>query len=151
MLRRGAVLAACIASAASLAACSADVLPGIGSDDSNTREGKQAKQVVQRFAQADGPEACEMMSPAALRQVYGKNDSGPSPEIYMPRPPISLAECRKRSAEFEGQEVDIEKVDLTDSGAARVDATTDGGDRSFLVVLRRRPGGPWLIDEIRER
>ena len=34
--------------------------------------------------------------------------------------------------------------------AAKVEATTDGGDRTYSITVRRK-GDTWLIDEIREK
>ena len=153
-LRRSAAALSTVVVAVSLAACSADVVPGLGGDDANTKDGKRAKALVQRFAQASGPEACDMLTPGALRAVYGKNEpanAGPSPEIDQPPPPISLAECRRRSAAFSGQKIEIEKVNVTESGAVRVEATSDGGARTFTVTLKRRRDDALLIDDIRER
>jgi predicted small secreted protein len=150
---RGAAVALAVAAAAtSLAACSADSIPGVNSDDSDTARGKKAKAIVERFAEADGPEACDMLTPAALRNVYGKDEPpGPAPEIDQPPPPISLAECRKRSARFSGDEIDVEKVDVVgeDKRAARVEVNAND-ERTFTVTVRQK-GDAWLIDEIREK
>jgi len=150
MLRRGLVGVA-LTAALSLSACSADVVPGVGGDDINTRDGKQAKAAVERFAEAAGPEACEMFTPAGLRQVYGRNEPpGPPPELEQPLPAVSLAECRRRAVRFSGAEIDVSKVDLVGDRAAKIEATTDDGDRSFTITVRRK-GDAWLIDDIREK
>lgn len=144
------VLAAAVASL-SLAACGAESIPGVDNDDSDTAKGKRAKAAVERFARADGPEACDMLTPAALRNVYGKDEPpGPAPEITDPPPAVSLAECRRRSARFAADDVEVDKVDIVgeDERAARVDASTD--ERNFTVTLRQK-GDAWLIDEIREK
>jgi hypothetical protein len=150
MTRAAVVLAAAVA-CLPLAACSASSLPGVGGDDSDTKLGKEAKAAVERFAEADGPEACDMLTPAALRNVYGaKEPPGPPPELTQPPPAISLAECRRRATRFGGQKVEIDKVDvLTDKNVAKVQASTDDGARNFTVTVRRK-GDAWLIDEIRE-
>jgi hypothetical protein len=150
--RRLAVSCATACVALSLGACGAeDVVPGLGSDDLNTKNGKQVAAAVERFSEATGPEACDMLTPAALRNVYGKNEpAGPPPELEGPPPPISLAECRKASVKFSGDKVDVNKVDLIGDRAAKVEATTDNGDRTFAITVRRK-GNAWLIDEIREK
>lgn len=151
-MRRLGVALAAGAAALSLAACGAeDLVPGVGEDDSGTADGKRARAAVLRFAAASGPEACDLLTPAALRNVYGaKEPAGPPPELESPPPPISLAECRRRSARFSAGKVEIEKVDLTGDRVAKVDATTDDGARTFTITVRHKRGS-WLIDEIREK
>ena len=117
--RRVVVAVALLATALSLGACGS--IPSIGGDDSDTPDGKKVKEVVQRFAEASGPEACDMFTPAGLRKVYGaKEKPSPPPEVDDPVPQISLAECRRRSAKFSGQKVSIEKVDRAESGKMTV-------------------------------
>ena len=151
MRRAGAALAAC-AAAVSIAACGAeDVVPGVGSDDLETRNGKQAAATVERFAAASGPEACDLLTPAALRNVYGaKEKPGPPPVLEGAPPPVSLAECRRRSVKFSGEKIDVTKVDVTGDRVAKVEADTDGGRRTFTVTVRHK-GSSWLVDEIREK
>jgi hypothetical protein len=151
--RRAVVAAASVAAVLSLGACGADVVPGFGGDDSDTAEGRKAKAVVVKFAESSGPEACDLLTPAGLRKVYGaKEKPSPAPEITAPPPAVSLAECRRRSARFQGQKVEVEKVDKTESGKFRIDVTTDEGGRTFVVTLEKRPrDGQWLIEEIREQ
>jgi hypothetical protein len=149
--RLGVLVAALLAAALTLSACSADVVPGVGGDDIDTADGKKAKAAVERFAEADGPQACDMLTPAGLRNVYGANEPpGPPPELEQPPPAISLAECRRRSVRFSGAEIDVTKVDLVGDRAAKVEATTDDGDRNYTITVRRK-GDQWLIDEIREK
>jgi hypothetical protein len=149
---RYAVVLAVFAAALPLGACSASDIPGVGGDDSGTQRGKAAAAVVKRFSEATGPEACDMLTPAALRAVYGKDEpAGPPREITEPPPPVSLAECRRRSARFKGDKVEIDKVDILGDGRAiRVQAMSAAGDRTFVVTLRLK-GKTWLIDEIREQ
>jgi hypothetical protein len=151
MHRAGAVVAAG-AAALSLAACGAsDVVPGLGSDDLNTPQGKQVAATIKRFAAANGPQACDMLTPAALRNVYGaKEPPGPPPQIEQPPPAISLAECRRAGVKFSGEKVNVTKVDLSGDRAAKAEADTDGGRRTYAITVRRK-GNAWLIDEIREK
>jgi hypothetical protein len=110
--RAGAVLAASMA-ALSLGACGAsDVVPGLGSDDLNTTQGKQVTAAVKRFAGAAGPQACDMLTPAALRNVYGaKEPPGPPPELTSPPPAVSLAECRRRGVRFRRRKGSVWLID----------------------------------------
>lgn len=151
MRRAGAVLAAGVA-ALSLAACGAeDIVPGVGEDDLNTPTGKKASAAVERFAEADGPEACDMLTPSALRRVYGaKEPPGPPPELDSAPPAISLAECRRRGTGFKAGKIDVTKVDVVGDRAAKVEASSDGGERLYTVTVRHK-GDAWLVDEIREK
>ena len=151
MRRAGAVSAALLV-AGSLGACGAETfVPGVGEDDLETKTGKEAKAAVVRFADAAGPEACDMLTPSALRNVYGANEPpGPPPELEGPPPEISLAECRRRSVKFSGGKIDVDKVDIVGDRAAKVEATTDNGERTYTITVRRK-GDRWLIDEIREK
>jgi hypothetical protein len=150
--RRPGALAGAVLVSLSLAACGAsDVVPGLGSDDLNTPKGKQVSAAIKRFASASGPEACDMLTPAALRNVYGKNEKpGAPPELTGPPPPVSLAACRQASVRFSPGKVDVTKVDLVGDRAAKAEATTDNGDRTYAITVRRK-GDAWLIDEIREK
>ena len=151
-MRRAGVVVAALGVALSLGACGAeDVVPGIGEDDLDTKTGRQAANAVERFSEAAGPEACDMLTPAALRNVYGANEpAGAPPELEGPPPPVSLAECRKRAVKFSGAKVDVNKVEVIGDRAAKVEATSDGGDRTYSITVRRK-GDQWLIDEIREK
>ena len=151
-MRRAAAVLAAFAAALALAACGAeDIVPGVGEDDLNSSEGKKVVSAIERFAEARGPEACDMLTPAALRNVYGaKEPPGPPPELESPPPAISLAECRRRAPGFRGAAVEVTKVDLVGDRAAKAEATSDDGDRSYSITVRRK-GDVWLIDEIREK
>jgi hypothetical protein len=149
---RIALVTAALVVALSLGACGAeDVVPGLGSDDLDSKTGQKIAAAVERFSEAAGPEACDMMTPAALRNVYGaKEPAGPPPELEGPPPPISLAECRRRGTRFRGAKVDVNKVDIIGDRAAKVEATSDDGERTYNITVRRK-GDQWLIDEIREK
>jgi hypothetical protein len=151
-MRRAVALLGTAAVAVALGGCvHASDIPGIGGDDSGTKDGKAAKAAVQRFALAAGPEACDMLTPAALRNVYGKNEpAGPAPDLNAAPPAISLAECRKRATRFSGQKVNVDKVTvLKDKHVAKVEASTSDG-RNFVVTVRQK-GSAWLIDDITEK
>jgi hypothetical protein len=153
LVRRVAVAAAALAAALVIGACGAqDLVPGLGSDDLNSKTGQQVAAAVERFSEATGPAACDMLTPAALRNVYGaKEPPGAPPDLEAPPPAISLAECRRRAPKFRGAKVDVNKVDIIgDNRAAKAEVTSDNGNRTYTITLRRK-GSTWLIDEIREK
>ena len=51
---------------------------------------------------------------------------------------------------FSGAEIDVSKVAVVGDRAAKVEATTDDGERTYTITVRRK-GDRWLIDEIREK
>ena len=126
-LKRTAALAAA-AGALALAAC--------GDDDSDRT--KAAERTVREFAAADGPEACDLMTERALEDVYGLDDSQ-----------HAYYNCIDRSDRFEGEEVEIEDIDVGDDDRITVKATTQDDDRQFKVTVQEL-AGEWLVDRIVE-
>ena len=137
-----------------LSACGADTITG--GDDSDTKNGKAASALVQRFAEADGPEACDLLTPNALRNVYGGDEAVGKPAVPIEDPPpeYGLKNCREAAPKFQGQKIEIDKVDTIGDRAVKVQAKLSGGadgeDRLFDVTVRRK-GSTWLIDEVREK
>jgi hypothetical protein len=153
-LRGLAAAAVCAAAALGFAGCAVNVAK-IG-DQSNTPKGKQAIAVVERFAESNGPEACRLLTPNALRNVYGGEEARgtPAAPIEGPPPAYALRHCEEAAPHFEGQKVGIDKVTLIGDRAVKVSAKIpqggDAGDRLFNVTLRRK-GDQYLIDEVREK
>ena len=97
---------------------------------------------IQDFATADGEEACELLTEAALERLYG-----------------GLEGCLKRSEDFKRGAVKVEKVEIDDRGTrATAQARSLGGEDRFTVVARlvAPPGCPypcpqaqWRISEVR--
>jgi hypothetical protein len=126
MLKRTAALAA---------AAGALALAGCGDDWDDDR--RAAERVAREFALADGPEACDLMSEAGLRDVYG-GDISRSPYYN----------CLARSNRFEGQEIEIKDTEKDDDDRITVAAKT-ADDRHFRVTLREAVG-EWRVDRIIE-
>jgi hypothetical protein len=149
-----AAAAVCAAAGVGFAGCSVNVAK-IG-DQSGTPKGKAAIAVVEKFAQSDGPEACNLLTPNALRDVYGGPEASGTPPapIEGPPPAYALKHCQEAAPNFEGQKVGIDKVTLIGDRAIKVQAKVSqgkgAGDRLFDVTLRRK-GNAYLIDEIREK
>jgi hypothetical protein len=153
-LRGLATAGLCLAVSLSAAGCSVNVAK-IG-DQSGTAKGKQAIAVVEKFAESNGAEACNLLTPNALRDVYGGQEAAGTPPapIEGPPPAYALKHCQEAAPKFEGQKVGIDKVTLIGDRAVKVQAKisqgNDAGDRLFDVTLRRK-GNAYLIDEIREK
>jgi hypothetical protein len=153
MVRRPLLLAA-LACGLGLSACGAESLTG--GDDSETKNGKEAVAVVEKFAGASGPEACNLLTPNALRNVYGGEDAVGQPAVPIDAAPPQYAvdNCLEAAPKFEGEKIEIDKVDVIAERAVKVQAavpgTADDEDRLFDVTLRRK-GDVYLIDEVREK
>jgi hypothetical protein len=126
-LKRTAALAAALgALALALAAC--------GEEDSRYKDDVEG--VVIGFAQADGPEACELLTPRALRQVYGGS-----------RPKRGYERCLRRADGFEGERVEIDDLNFRGDLSATVRASSPDEDRRYRVGVKN-VAGTWLIDSI---
>ena len=73
------------------AVASTTALAGCGDDPEKRIDSDQIRQVVTEFAAADGPEACDMLSPDAVVNVYG----GFTKPLR-----VSHAECVRRAEKF---------------------------------------------------
>src|SRR3954452_18738176 len=100
----------------------------------------QARSVVVRFAAAHDASACDLMTPEALRNIYG-NFKGAAAK--------GRASCVKRPAGLKGDRVTIIKSDLLENLTAKVVAHSSDEKFSYSVNLRRKAAGkPWRIDSI---
>jgi hypothetical protein len=104
-----------------------------GEGDENDRQ--EAREVVEKFALADGPEACEYLGGGALEDNYGGRDYSTGKE-----------RCEKASKDFEGERVEIRQVKITSETTARVDAESPDG-RLYVVSLSK-PEDEWVIERI---
>ena len=69
----------CLALGLSFSACSVNVSK-IG-DQSGTKDGKAAIAVVKRFSASSGADACRLLTPNALRDVYGGEQANGTPPL----------------------------------------------------------------------
>jgi hypothetical protein len=113
-------------------------LAGCGDDASKKVDVDQIRSVVRQFAAADGPEACKLMSPNGLVNVYGGFTK-----------PVAVArqECIKRSANFKADEVQLQDMEIVDDANVRVSALNSKGTVSYNVKLVRL-GPSWRIEKI---
>jgi hypothetical protein len=114
--------------------CLALALVGCG-DDGDQNERGAVREVVEKFALADGPEACDYLGGQALQDNYGGNDYTSGRD-----------KCRKAANDFEGEAITIERVQVTSDTTARVDAEARDG-RPYVVSLSK-PEDEWVIERI---
>jgi hypothetical protein len=122
------------------AAASALALTGCGSDASKKVDTEQIRSVVRQFAAADGPKACELLSPQGLVNVYGGFTK-----------PVSVArqECLRRSAKFRGERIQLKDIEVVDDANVRIGALNHNGTVSYNVKLVRL-GPSWRIEKINQ-
>lgn len=123
-MRTGLAIAGALA-ALTLGACGGD-------GDQNEQD--DVRQVVERFALADGPDACDYLGGQALEDNYGGRDYATGKE-----------RCERASKDFEGERIKINRVRITSDTTARVDAEQAG--RLYVVSLSK-PQDDWVIERI---
>lgn len=129
-----ALVAAALAVPASVGACASEPPP-------DPRAGEVVR-TIQDFATADGEEACELLTEAALERIYN-----------------GLEGCVKRSEDFTRGAVKVETVTFSERGTlATAQARSLGGEERYTVIARlvAPPGCPypcpqarWQISEVR--
>ncbi len=120
-----------------VAAACAVALAGCG-DEADQNERQAAQEVVEKFALADGPEACDYLGGQALEDNYGGRDYATGKE-----------RCEKAAEDFEGERVKINAVKITSDTTARVDAESPSG--KIYVVSLSKPEDDWVIERITQQ
>ena len=115
-------------------ACAALALAACG-DDGDQNERGAVRDVVEKFALADGPKACEYLGGQALQDNYGGQDYA-----------SGKAKCEKAAKNFEGEAITVKRVQVTSDTTARVDAESKDG-RVYVVSLSK-PEDDWVIERI---
>jgi hypothetical protein len=108
-------------------------LSGCG-DDGDQNERVRVQEVVEKFALADGADACDYLGGQALEDNYGGRDYATGKD-----------RCEKASKEFEGERIKVNRVQVTSDTTARVDA--EQGGRLYVVSLSK-PQDDWVIERI---
>jgi hypothetical protein len=124
-----ATAAAALCAALALAACG-------GSGSQNERGAVQG--VVEKFALADSPKACDYLGGQALQDNYCGDDYSTGKD-----------KCKKAAKDFEGEPIKIKRVQITSDTTARVDAESKDG-RLYVVSLSK-PEDAWLIERITQQ
>ena len=122
------------------AALLASLAAGCGSEKSKSVDEDQIRSVVRQFAAADGPEACKLLSPDGLVNVYGGFTK-----------PVAVARenCLRRSKEFKGEQIQLQEIEVTDDANVRVGALNEQGTVAYNVKLVRI-GQNWRIEKINQ-
>jgi hypothetical protein len=111
-----------------------------GCSDTKGVDVNRVRGVVTKFAESSGPDACALLTPTALIDIYG----GSTQPLAKAR-----ASCLARSKHFKGQAVTITTAVVTDPNTVKVGATNPKGDVTYTVTVRRI-GSSWQIDDIRQ-
>ena len=111
---------------------------GCGSDPSNKVDTKQIRSVVTQFALANGPKACQLLSPAGVVNVYG---SFTQPVTQ------ARANCVAKSSTFKGKPVKLTVLRVIDQDTVKQGALSKDGKITYSITLRKF-GPSWRIDEI---
>ncbi|HEX8054081.1 MAG TPA: hypothetical protein VF517_13905 [Thermoleophilaceae bacterium] len=119
---------------AAAALCASFALAGCG-DGADQNERQRAQEVVEKFALAEGPEACDYLGGQALEDNYGGRDYATGRE-----------RCEKAAKRFEGEAITVKAVKVTSETTARVDAESKAG-RLYVVSLSK-PADDWVIERI---
>lgn len=117
-----------------IAAALAALAIGGCTDDGDQNEQDAVRSVVEKFALADGPDACDYLGGQALEDNYGGRDYA-----------TGKKRCEEASDRFEGERIRINRVRVTSDTTARVDAEQDG--RLYVVSLSK-PQDDWVIERI---
>jgi hypothetical protein len=115
-------------------ACAALALAACG-DDGDQNERADVQDVVENFALADGPKACDYLGGQALEDNYGGNDYA-----------SGKVKCQAAAKDFEGEEIKVNRVQVTSDTTARVDAESKDG--KVYVVSLSKPEDDWVIERI---
>ena len=121
------------------AALCAAAVAGCGSENKDV-DREQIRSVVRQFAAADGPEACRLMSPEGLVNVYGGFTK-----------PVAVARknCLRRSKDFKGAQVHLQEIEVVDDANVRVGALNEDRTVSYNVKLVRL-GPSWRVEKINQ-
>ena len=119
---------------ATAALCAAFGLAACG-DEGNPDDPKLARETVEKFALASGPDACRYLGGQALEDNYGGRSYSTGRE-----------RCEKAAVRFEGEAVKVLNVKITSDTTARVDAESKAG--KLYVVSLSKPEDDWVIERI---
>ena len=124
-----------------LLSIAAVLITGCGADASNKVDVKQIQSVVRQFAAATGPQACALLSPDGVVNVYG---------AFTQPVAKARANCIARSSQFRGAPIKLTVLRVIDDQTVKQGATNMKGDVTYNITLRKF-GPSWRIDEITQR
>ena len=117
------------------------LLAGCGGDSSTKVDVKQIQSVVKQFAAATGPQACQLLSPDGVVNVYGQ---------FTQPVKQARANCLAHASKFRGAPIKLTVLRVIDDQTVKQGATNMKGDVTYNVTLRKF-GPSWRIDEITQR
>ena len=109
-------------------------LAGCG-DEGDPDDPKLARETVEKFALASGPDACKYLGGQALEDNYGGRSYSTGRE-----------RCEEAAGRFEGEAITVKNVKITSDTTARVDAESKDG--KLYVVSLSKPEDDWVIERI---
>lgn len=124
---------------------------GCGDEDPQTKENtRQVRDVVTRFAESSGADACDLLTREAVFELYGGGGSAAS--VTTAEANTARDACREKARSFRGARVEIREVDVVGDRAAKVKALNPQGDREYNVLLRKTDEeDDWLIEQITQK
>jgi hypothetical protein len=124
-----------------LLAVTALIVAGCGDDPANKVDVKQIRSVVTQFAESNGPEACNLLSPDGVVNVYG---------AFTQPVNKARANCLAHAAKFRAKPVKLTVLRVIDDQTVKQGAISPNGAITYNVTLRKF-GPSWRIDEITQR
>ena len=104
-------------------------------DEGDENDPQKARETVEKFALASGPDACKYLGGQALEDNYGGRSYATGRE-----------RCEKAAKRFEGEAITVKAVKITSDTTARVDA--ESRDGRLYVVSLSKPEDDWVIERI---
>jgi hypothetical protein len=102
---------------------------------------KQIQSVVRQFAASTSPQACQLLSPDGVVNVYG---------AFTQPVTKARANCIARASSFRGAPIKLTVLRVIDDATVKQGATNEKGDVTYNITLRKF-GPSWRIDEITQR
>jgi hypothetical protein len=118
---------------------------GCGTSAEEAANLKRVRALVTAFAEAHGPQACQLLTGPQVVKLYGGGGT-PAPKV-----PVARAKCVRASASFRGEPIKITNAQIVNDTTAKVNAENQAGTFTYTVTLSRgTKKKPWKIDDIHQ-